>query len=134
MKEIKTTKVTRMAYPYTKDLKKNLLAPPLYLVKVTWLDAATYNDGWHEIDDLPIELDYFDTYGIHFMSDKECIYLTDTVREDRCVGTIHQIPKGMVKTIEKIREVKQNTLTPEEKKKLEDSAKALEESKTKSKK
>ena len=108
-----------MAYPYKKDLKKNLIKPPLYLVKVTWLDAATYNEGWHDIDELPIEIDYFDTYGIHFMSDKECIYITDTVREDRCVGTIHQIPKGMVKEIEKIQEIKQNTLSIEEKTKFE---------------
>ena len=119
MKEITPRKVTKMAYPYKKDLKKNLIKPPLYLVKVTWLDAATYNEGWHDIDELPIEIDYFDTYGIHFMSDKECIYITDTVREDRCVGTIHQIPKGMVKSMEKISEIKQNTLTTEEKKKLE---------------
>ena len=102
-------------YPYKKALKKNLIKPPLHLVKVTWLDATDY-DGWHDIDDLPLEIDYFDTYGVHFMSDKECIYLTDTVRDDRGVGTIHQIPKGMVKSIENISEIKQNTLTADEKK------------------
>jgi hypothetical protein len=96
-----------MTYPYQKDLKKNLAKAPLYLVKVTWLDAATYNDGWHDIDDLPVEIDYYDTYGIHFMTDKECIYLTDTVRPDRCVGTIQQIPKGMVRKIEKIKKIDQ---------------------------
>ena len=48
-------------YPYKKALKKNLIKPPLHLVKVTWLDATDY-DGWHDIDDLPLEIDYFDTY------------------------------------------------------------------------
>ena len=103
-----------MAYPYQKDLKKNLTKAPLYLVKVTWLDAATYNEGWHDIDALPVELDFFETYGVHFMTDKECIYLTDTVRSDGFVGTIQQIPKGMVRKIEKIQEIEQDFEKPKE--------------------
>lgn len=80
--------------------------PPLWLVKVTWLDACTYNDGWHDLDDLPIENDYFETYGVQFMEDKLCLYLTDTIRPDKMVGTIHQIPKGMIKSIVKIKKIK----------------------------
>lgn len=79
---------------------------PLWLVKVTWLDAATYNNGWHDLDDLPIENDFFETYGVQFIEDDLCMYLTDTIRPDFCVGTIHQIPKGMIKSIVKIKKVK----------------------------
>jgi|TARA_Y100000758_G_scaffold292586_1_gene247957 hypothetical protein len=81
--------------------------PPLWLVKVEWLDAATYNNGWHDLDDLPIENDYFESYGIHFLDDELCMYLTDTVRPDKCVGTIHQIPKGMIKKVTRIKKIKE---------------------------
>lgn len=80
--------------------------PELWLVKVTWLDACTYNNGWHDLDDLPIENDFFETYGIHFLDDELCMYLTDTVRADKCVGTIHQIPKGMVRDVHYIKKIK----------------------------
>ena len=81
--------------------------PPLWLVKVEWLDACTYNDGWHELSDLPIENDFFETYGIHFLDDDLCMYLTDTVRADKSVGTIHQIPKGMIKKVTRIKKIKE---------------------------
>ncbi len=81
--------------------------PDLWLVKVEWLDACTYSDGWHDLDDLPIENDFFETYGIHFLDDDLCMYLTDTVRADKSVGTIHQIPKGMIKKVTRIKKIKE---------------------------
>ncbi len=91
--------------------------PPLWLVKVEWLDAATYNNGWHDLDDLPIENDYFESYGIHFLDDELCMYLTDTVRPDKCVGTIHQIPKGMIKKVTRIKKIKEVWKKKKDKKK-----------------
>jgi hypothetical protein len=35
------------------------------------------------------------------------MYLTDTVREDWTIGTIQQIPKGMIKKVTKIRKIKE---------------------------
>jgi hypothetical protein len=84
---------------------KKQTRPPLWLVKVEWLDAATYAEGWHDLDDLPIENQYFETYGIHFLDDEMCMYLTDTVRVDTTVGTIQQIPKGMIKKVTKIKKI-----------------------------
>ncbi len=83
--------------------------PPLWLVKVEWLDACVYAEGWHDLDDLPIQNDYFETYGIHFLDDDLCMYLTDTVRTDHTVGTIQQIPKGMIKKVTKIRKMKKES-------------------------
>ena len=80
--------------------------PPLWLVKVTWLDACTYNDGQHDLDNLPIENDFFETYGIQFLEDDLCLYLTDTIREDKTVGAIHQLPKGMIKSVTKLKKIK----------------------------
>lgn len=76
------------------------------LVKVRWLDAASYNEGWHDTNKLPTTIEFFNTYGILFKEDDLCIYLTDTIRKDGFVGVIHQIPKGMVEEITYIKKEK----------------------------
>ena len=79
---------------------------PPWLVKVTWLDAADYCNGWHDLDDLPISNNFFESYGIQFLEDDLSLYLTETIRDDFCVGTIHQIPKGMIQEIKRIKKIK----------------------------
>lgn len=100
--------------------------PPLWLVKVTWLDACTYNEGWHDLDELPIENDYFETYGIQFLEDDLCLYITDTIRPDKVVGTIHQIPKGMIKSIVKVKKIKDTWGFEKKKKDAEKSKKGVD--------